>query len=111
MKTKRSIANRLAGLVVFAGLLALTARPAAAGLDRFTPSSPIDGQILAVAADPHVPGTLLAVTDFHGLYRSADSGRSWSYSGAGLDKERLQGIAADPANPGNFYAVSVTKAF
>jgi photosystem II stability/assembly factor-like uncharacterized protein len=95
----------------FVLLLATFARPAAAGIDRFTPSSPIDGQILALAADPHAPGTLLAVTDFHGLFRSEDSGHSWSYSGVGLDRERLQGIAADPANPGSFYAVSVTKAF
>jgi photosystem II stability/assembly factor-like uncharacterized protein len=98
-------------LALLAALALGMAAPAAAGIDRFTPSSPIDGQILALAADPHAPGTLLAVTDFHGLFRSEDSGHSWSYSGAGLDQERLQGIAADPANPGNFYAVSVTKAF
>src|SRR5579885_1016254 len=91
--------------------LALAARPASAGVDRFTPFGPWSGQILAWVADPSAPGSLLAIPESSALYRSDDGGRSWAWSAAGLDPETEQGIAADPANPGSFYLLTTTAVF
>ncbi len=99
MSTKRSTAIRLA----FLALAFVAARPAAAALDRFTPARPPEGQLLAAVPDPFTPGTVLLMTDYFGLFRSADSGHTWSWSGAGLGtQELLEGVAADPSQPGSF---------
>ncbi len=96
-------------LLVLVPLLA--ARQASAGIDRFTLYGPWNGQIVAYVIDPSAPQSLLAITDFYGLYRSDDGGATWAFSGAGLDQDTEQGIAADPANPGSFYLVTSTEVF
>src|SRR6476660_4824643 len=87
--------------------LALAARPASAGVDRFTPFGPWKGPVLSWVADPAAPQSLLALAD-SGPYRSDDGGRSWAWSGAGIDPDLQQGIVADPANPGSFYLVTAS---
>jgi len=90
-------------------LLAVLARPAAAGIDRFTTTGPLNGDLIKVLVDPFHPGTLLALTAGTGLFRSDDGGHRWAVSAAGL--AGVQAIAADPANPGSFYAISLSEVF
>jgi photosystem II stability/assembly factor-like uncharacterized protein len=109
MPSQRFHALLLSASFVF--LAFASSRPASAGVDRFTPFGPWNGQIFALAVDPRAPASLLAITQSFGLFRSDDGGRSWSWSGAGLDTDLQQGIAADPANPGSFYLFTRSQVF
>lgn len=83
----------LAGLL--AGLLAVLARPAAAGLFEWSPLGRLGGSagpepyISAIAAHPSDPdilfaGSLLTTETAALVYRSADDGESWSAASEGL---------------------------
>ncbi|HZF12577.1 MAG TPA: hypothetical protein VFE33_27625 [Thermoanaerobaculia bacterium] len=103
--TRSASLRRLASAL----LLAVLARPAAAGVDRFTPTGPLNGDLIKVLVDPFHPGSLLALTAGTRLFRSDDGGHRWAFSGAGL--AGVQAIAADAANPGSFYAISLSEVF
>jgi photosystem II stability/assembly factor-like uncharacterized protein len=92
-------------------LFVVSARPAAAGIDRFTPFGPMNGTFESLAVDPRSPTTLLAAVDLNGVYRSDDAGRTWAWSGIGLGTALPRAIAADPANDERFYAISDTQVF
>jgi photosystem II stability/assembly factor-like uncharacterized protein len=92
-------------------LLPGLARPAAAGIDRFTPFGPMDGRFESLVVDPHLPTSLLATVDQNGVFRSDDAGRTWAWSGIGLGTALPQALAADAGNPGVFYAISASQAF
>ena len=53
-----------------------------------------DRHILALALDPRRPATLYAATESHGMYRSANAGRSWRR--AGPISPAVSGLAVDP---------------
>jgi photosystem II stability/assembly factor-like uncharacterized protein len=89
-----------------AALLAALARPAAAGIARFTAFGPPNGQVFAAASLPDRPGRLLLSTELGGLFRSADGGRSWAWSSLGLGGDTLQAIAPDPSRAATLYGAS-----
>src|SRR3954452_15907170 len=92
-------------------LLSFAVLPALAGVDRFTPFGPMNGRLRTLVVDPHAPASLLAAPSLTGIYRSDDGGHAWAWSGAGLGRGAIQALAADPANPGTFYAIATTQAF
>ncbi len=108
MKRKRSLASRLPVLLCAAALAALAAHPAAAGIDRFTAFGPPNGFLLTALALPGKPGGLLLSTELGGLFRSADGGHTWAWSGLGLGGDPLQSLLADPFHPGALYGASLT---
>jgi photosystem II stability/assembly factor-like uncharacterized protein len=59
------------------------------------PAGPLPGGALALAADPAVPGRLLAGTIGAGVYRSADRGETWTASGQGLVNTAVEAVAVD----------------
>src|SRR4051812_12593028 len=92
-------------------LLTFAVFPALAGVDRFTPMGPMNGRLRTLVVDPHAPGSLLTPPSLTGIYPSDDGGHAWAWSGAGLGREAIQAIPADPANPETFYAIATTQAF
>ena len=76
--------RRLSTVLLLASLMPVLARPAAAGVDRWTPIGPEGGEILSLAADPDSPGTLYAGTYYGGVWKSLDGGGSWAPTVEGL---------------------------
>ena len=74
-------------------ILTLLARPAAAGVDRWTPIGPEGGEIVSLAADPDAPGTLYAGTVYGGVWKSLDGGGSWAPTAEGLPATPLSSLA------------------
>jgi photosystem II stability/assembly factor-like uncharacterized protein len=99
--------RRLASVLLLA---ALAIRPAAAGIDRFTPTGPLNGDLATLVIDPSVPGSLLAMTISDGIFKSVDGGSTWAWSGAGIDGGP-QGMIGDPSTPGSVYVLTDTKVF
>ncbi|HVR11725.1 MAG TPA: hypothetical protein VMW75_27030, partial [Thermoanaerobaculia bacterium] len=92
------------------GALALTLaagpRPAAGGVNFWTPIGPDGGSINALAASPAQPGLLYAgSSDGSGLYRSEDGGASWVRVSRGLDVF-VTAVLADPQAPATVYVLA-----
>ena len=97
-----SLVRSLGSLVLVLGLLA---RPAAAGLNQWTPIHPGSNKLVAVEADAHMPGVLYgaaSIRDGYELYRSTDAGESW-LAARGLPHQ-VSSLEADPNRPGTAYA-------
>jgi photosystem II stability/assembly factor-like uncharacterized protein len=69
--------------------------------------------VLTVAVDPARSNTLLAGTDFSGVYRSLDGGRTWDSASFGLSdpfhgySTVVNDIAIDPRNPTTVFAATL----
>lgn len=86
-------------------LAASCAPVARAGPGAWMSGGPWGGEIQALAVDPSNPATLYAGTYYGGIFKSIDSGRSWSRASAGLpDSLHVSSLAIDPAFPGTLYA-------
>jgi photosystem II stability/assembly factor-like uncharacterized protein len=68
------------------------------------PAGPRPGGALALAADPAVPGHLLAGTIGAGVYSSTDGGATWTASGLGLVNTAVAAVAFDDADTAIFVA-------
>jgi photosystem II stability/assembly factor-like uncharacterized protein len=95
------------------GALALTLaagpRPAAGGVNFWTPIGPDGGLINALAASPAQPGLLYAGSSFaSGLYRSEDGGASWVRVSRGLDVF-ISAVFADPQAPATVYVLANSR--
>jgi photosystem II stability/assembly factor-like uncharacterized protein len=92
---------------LFLTILVLLARPAAAGVDRWTPIGPEGGQIVSLAADPDAPGTLYAGTVGGGVWKSVDGGGSWAPTPEGLPAESISSLAVSSAGvvAGHYYSL------
>ena len=75
-----------------------------AGLDGVLPKAVATAPILALAAAPAAPANLYAGTAGNGVYRSTNSGVSWS--SAGLGGKLVSALAVDRSNPAIVYAGS-----
>ena len=87
-------------------VLASLARPAAAGVDRWTPIGPDGGTVQALAADPGTPGTLYAGTDGGGVWKSTDGGIHWLSASRGLGSPDIYALAASPGASGTVWAAT-----
>ena len=92
--------------LVFVCLVLFVSQAAQAGLNRWTPISPSTAYgITRVTADPHDPAILYAQTQDFRLWRSQDSGASWTPIVTDLPGF-VRAFAADGAAPGVLYAVA-----
>jgi hypothetical protein len=76
-----------------------TFAPANTGL----PTGEIQGVVNTLAANPTRPGLVLAQTTADGLFRTDDSGASWTAVDLGVEKSRYSGLAIHPEEPTTFY--------
>ncbi len=60
--------------------------------------------VFALAIDPATPSTLYAGTFGGGVFKSTDSGGSWSAVNTGLTNTSVRALAIDPATPSTLYA-------
>ncbi|MFP5287390.1 MAG: WD40/YVTN/BNR-like repeat-containing protein, partial [Thermoanaerobaculia bacterium] len=66
--------------------------------------SPAGLTLHLLVTDASAPGTVfLSVAS--GLFKSVDSGRTWSWSGRGLGRDGLGALVSDPSRPGTLYAL------
>jgi hypothetical protein len=105
------IMMKATGRLLAAAILALTgAGVAHAGLNAWTsngPNGPGAGTVLALAIDPLTPSTLYAGTYAGGIYKTTNSGGSWSADNGGLGvATSFWALAIDPATPSTLYAGS-----
>lgn len=73
-----------------------------------TQGLPANFRLSALAIDPATPSTLYAATRHDGVHVSADSGRSWSATGAEVSNESVTSLAIDPREPSTVYAGTST---
>jgi photosystem II stability/assembly factor-like uncharacterized protein len=92
MHSNSTCLRRLPGLLLLATLTFL-ARPAAAGVDRWTPIGPEGGEIVTLAADPDAPDTLYLGTAAGGVWKSLDGGASWAPLVEGLGAAPISTLA------------------
>jgi photosystem II stability/assembly factor-like uncharacterized protein len=82
-------------------LLTPLARPALAGVDQWTRVGPDGGNVLILAAAPSHPSTVYAGLSLGGVFRSQDSGATWSFAGDGLiPREPVNALVVDARRPG-----------
>ena len=67
------------------------------------PLGEIEGVVNTLAAHPSRPGFVLAETTARGLFRSDDSGVSWTMVDLGDEASRYPALAIDPADPMTLY--------
>ncbi len=68
-------------------------------------TGPVAGPIVrSVVIDPNAPATLYAGTQGGGLFKSIDSGVSWTAMNTGLTNSNIYSAAIDPATPTTLYA-------
>jgi hypothetical protein len=92
-------------------LLAASALPAAAGVNRWTTSGPAAG-VSCVAIDPTDPAVVYAGTLERGVLKSRDGGLSWSDPSDGkLDGVHIHSLAIDPLTPSSVYAGTSSDVF
>jgi photosystem II stability/assembly factor-like uncharacterized protein len=94
-------------------LLSGSALPARAGDGIWTPFGPpgSGGGLRVLAADPVTPGTVYARAGFFDLVRSTDGGRTWIWSGSGLQGSLPLAVVVDPAHPSTLYLTGSSGLF
>ena len=78
--------------------------PAHAGVSVWTSSGPYGGYVRTLAVDPKTPTTLYAGTSGEGVFKSTDSGSTWSLANTGLTNLFIYALAIDPSTPETLYA-------
>jgi len=69
--------------------------------------SPLDLPYRGLAADPHVRGTVYALSASRGVLKSVDRGRTWESFGNGLaGLAPFASLVADPSRPGALYVAT-----
>ena len=99
------MALRFRAALAFAIAGAAAIGAAHAGNGSWTSGGPFGGEVLSLAADPVHAGTFYAGGQSFGIYRSTDSGATWSAVNAGFSTEfGVAALAVDPSNPNVVYA-------
>ncbi|MEM7351855.1 MAG: hypothetical protein AAF657_13740 [Acidobacteriota bacterium] len=104
-----SVARVLWTVLVIASLLN---GPAEAGIGEWTSNGPFGGEIQTLTVDPITPSTLYAITANGGLFKSTNSGASWSAANDGFPGTAFaQDLAIDPITPSTLYAATSLGVF
>ena len=90
--------------IVVALVMASAPKGAHAGWGVWTSHGPEGGYVEALAIDPSTPARLYAGTWGGGVFKSTDSGSSWSPANGDLTSPFIQGLAIDPSTPTTVYA-------
>lgn len=61
-------------------------------------------RIRTISQHPSDPMTLFVGTEYHGIYRTSNGGKTWIKIEAGIDHPTFFAIAFDPVEPKNMYA-------
>ncbi len=64
--------------------------------------------VYALAINPATPATLYAGTDGGGVFKSTDSGGTWTAANTGLTNLTVYALAINPATPATLYAGTCT---
>src|SRR5258706_10621673 len=83
---------------------ALSASPAAAGPNRWTPIGPDGANVVAMVMDPRTPTTAFAGTYGSGILKTVDGGTTWATANGGLSAQNVSSLAIDPSTPTTLYA-------
>ncbi len=99
--------------LIVAVALAFHALPsAAAAPPRWTHAGPDGGKVCALAASPSRPAVIYAGVTTGGVFRSADSGATWTFAGTGLGPGNSTcHLAVDPVRPNVVWAGTETGLF
>ncbi len=89
------------GLFAIAAVAAWAQQP-----DTWAPLGPAAATLFELAQDPAEPRVWYAGTSFGGVYRSTDTGRTWSQLPAPFDTHSVFAIVHDPRIPGRVWAGS-----
>jgi photosystem II stability/assembly factor-like uncharacterized protein len=92
-------------------LVVTSAHLARAGTNLWTTHGPDGGPIRSLAIDPRTPSTLYAGTTRAAVFKSTDSGASWSAAGGLPVSASVQVLAIDPATPDTLYAAMLGGVF
>ena len=87
----------LMAIAVVAALMATSPGTAGAGVQQWTTGGPPGAKVKQLAVDPAEPSTLYMVG--HGLWRTTDSGATWTRLASGLTSTNLWAVDIDPSNP------------
>src|SRR5262252_5575965 len=91
-------------VAAFLAAMALNPRIASAGINVWTGNGPNGGTIGILAIDPVDPSTLYAGTPNGGVFKSVDSGLTWTPMSTGLTSPFLSALVIDPLKPATLYA-------
>ncbi|MGH9362771.1 MAG: hypothetical protein ACRD2T_12725 [Thermoanaerobaculia bacterium] len=86
-------------------LLAASAAPLAAGVNRWTRIGPYGGVVTELATAASRPRLVYAALQGGNVFRSPDAGRSWAFAG-GVPATRVEGLAVHPRVPALVYAAT-----
>ena len=84
--------------------LFIGAHLAQAGTNLWTSHGPEGGHLLALAINPSTTSTLYTGTAGGGVFKSTDSGDSWSPASTGLPATVVSALAINPSTPSTLYA-------
>ena len=93
----------LAHVALLVGMLSM-ASVVHAGVNTWTSNGPEGGEVFALAIDPVTSTTLYAGTQGGGVFKSTNSGASWSAVNTGLTNTEVRALAIDPTTPTTVYA-------
>ena len=85
-------------------LITSQAVPVSAVTNVWTSLGPEGGNITALVINPNTPSTLYVGTYSSGVYKSMNSGGTWSAANTGLTDLYVGDLAIDPTNPRTLYA-------
>ena len=89
--------------------VASTAPPTAARPGPAVNTGLTGQRINALAINPVTPTTLYAGTYDRGLYRSTDSGTTWTGVNTGLTGQRIYALAINPVTPTTLHAGTLER--
>ncbi|HEX3526647.1 MAG TPA: hypothetical protein VH988_06240 [Thermoanaerobaculia bacterium] len=83
----------------------LSAVPASAAPNLWTPFGPTGGRVNDIVIDPAHP-EMMWIASAGMVYASVDGGTSWNQTNSGLEGQGISFLALDPAQPGVLYAAN-----